>query len=84
MAPELNASRIAGWLGPAFGVLTAAVGAFLAAGGLWLHVFGASLHYMLVGVGFLVAGALLWRRRTAGAWLAVGVLGAMIGNSLLG
>lgn len=74
----MKVSRIAAWVGPAFGVITAAAGAFLAAGGLWIHVFGGSLYYLLIGVGYLVAGALLWRRRTAGAWLVLGVLGATL------
>ena len=62
--------------------MTTAFGAVLAAGGLWLLTLGGSSYYVLAGVGYLVAGALLWRRRAAGAWLMLALLSVTIGWAL--
>jgi glucose dehydrogenase len=52
------------------------IGAVIAGGGLWLLLRGGSAHYIVSGVGYVVSGVLLWRRRQAGAWLAVALLAA--------
>jgi quinate dehydrogenase (quinone) len=66
------------WAGRVIGSITGAIGALLAGGGLWLLVLGGSTYYVLAGIGYVVAGALLWRRRAAGAWLVLALLGITI------
>ena len=62
--------------------MIAAIGAVLAAGGLWLVLLGGSLYYLMSGIGYVVVGVLLWRRRSAGAVLAVALLAATLGWAL--
>ncbi len=69
-------------VGRLVGGVTTAFGAILAAGGLWLLTLGGSSYYMLAGVGYLVAGALLWRRRATGAWLMLALLSITIAWAL--
>ena len=62
------------WAGRLLGGVIAAIGAVLAAGGLWLILLGGSLYYLMSGIGYVVVGVLLSRRRPAGALLAVALL----------
>ena len=52
------------------------LGAVIAGGGLWLLLLGGTPYYILSGTAYVVSGMLLWRRRQAGAWLAVALLAA--------
>lgn len=62
-----------------FGGLIGLVGLLLAAGGGWLAVLGGSWYYLIAGVGLLIAGVLLARRRRSGAgWFAVVFIGTLI------
>ena len=74
-----TASRKGIWAGRALGAVIGVVGALLTGGGIWLLVLGGSLYYVLAGIGYLVAAVLLWRRRAAGAWLVLALLGPTIG-----
>jgi glucose dehydrogenase len=60
------------------GGVIAAIGAVLAGGGLWLVLLGGSPYYALSGLGYVMSGVQLWRRRPAGAGLAVALLGATV------
>ena len=66
------------WAGRLIGGAIAAIGSVLAAGGLWLILLGGSLYYLMSGIGYVVVGVLLWRRRPAGAWLAVALFAAAV------
>jgi quinate dehydrogenase (quinone) len=77
-----ESSRNGAWTGRALGAATAAIGAALAGGGAWLALLGGSPYYLLAGIGYLVAAVLLWRRRPAGAWLALALFGATLGWAL--
>ena len=59
------------WAGRLVGSVLGGIGVIMTAGGLWLAVLGGSLYYLLSGVGYVVAGVLLARRRPAGAFQAV-------------
>jgi glucose dehydrogenase len=48
----------------------------------WLLILGGSSYFAFAGIGYLVAGALLWRRRATGAWLMLALLSATIGRGL--
>ncbi|TBU83475.1 membrane-bound PQQ-dependent dehydrogenase, glucose/quinate/shikimate family [Pseudomonas daroniae] len=62
-----------------FGGLIGLVGVLLAAGGGWLAVLGGSWYYLIAGVGLLIAGVLLARRRRSGAgWFAAVFVGTLI------
>ncbi|TBU76989.1 membrane-bound PQQ-dependent dehydrogenase, glucose/quinate/shikimate family [Phytopseudomonas daroniae] len=62
-----------------FGGLIGLVGLLLAAGGGWLAVLGGSWYYLIAGVGLLIAGVLLARRRRSGAgWFAAVFVGTLI------
>jgi glucose dehydrogenase len=54
------------------------IGAVIAGGGLWLLLLGGTPYYILSGTAYVVSGVLLWRRRQAGAWLAVALLAATL------
>jgi quinate dehydrogenase (quinone) len=69
-----SADRRGIWVGRVLGTVIAAVGALLAGGGLQLAILGGSPYYLLSGVGYVVVAALLWRRRPAGALLALAIL----------
>lgn len=60
------------------GGLIVMLGAVLAGGGLWLLMLGGTPYYILSGTGYVGCGVLLWRRRQAGAWLAVALLAATL------
>ena len=62
------------WAGRLIGVVIGAVGAMLSAGGLWLILVGGSPYYLMSGIGYVVVGVLLSRRRPAGASLAAALL----------
>lgn len=70
--------RTGAWAGRVIGGISGAIGALLAGGGLWLLVLGGSTYYVLAGIGYVVAGALLWRRQAEGAWLMLALLGITI------
>lgn len=62
-----------------FGGLIGLVGVLLAAGGGWLAVLGGSWYYLIAGVGLLISGVLLARRRRSGAgWFAAVFVGTLI------
>lgn len=61
-------------VGRVFGGLIALVGLLLTVGGTWLILLQGSPFYVSSGVGYIVSGVLLWRRRPEGAWLALGLL----------
>jgi quinate dehydrogenase (quinone) len=66
------------WPGRIVGVLVIAFGVALVAGGLRLVQFGGSPYYLASGLGYLVCGVLIWRRRSAGGWLALSLLIATV------
>ena len=49
----------------------ALIGLAVAGGGGWLVSLGGSPYYLIVGLSWLASALLLWRGRTAGAWLTV-------------
>ncbi|QLG96739.1 membrane-bound PQQ-dependent dehydrogenase, glucose/quinate/shikimate family (plasmid) [Pseudomonas yamanorum] len=53
--------------------LVALIGSGLLFGGIYLAALGGSLYYALAGVGYLIAGVLLWQRRASGTWLMVAI-----------
>jgi quinoprotein glucose dehydrogenase len=50
------------------------IGLALGAGGLWLASLGGSWYYIITGLAFLVAGWLLYRRRSTALWLYAGIV----------
>jgi len=64
------------------GAAIAAIGVVLAGGGLRLFMLGGSPYYIVSGIGYVVSGVLLWRRRPAGAWLAVAVFASTVAWAL--
>jgi quinoprotein glucose dehydrogenase len=64
------------------GGLIVTIGAVIAGRGLWPLMLGGTPYYMLSGIGYVVSGVLLWRRRPAGAWLAVALLAATIAGAV--
>ena len=70
------------WAGRLVGGAIVAIGVLLAAGGLWLIVLGGSPYYLMSGPGYVAAGVLLTRRRSAGAILAVALLAQTLGWAL--
>lgn len=73
-------ARVRSWssafAAPALGMVLVVNGLLLAAGGAWLIALGGSFYYLPTGVGLLVSGGLLWRRRMAGAYLYLAVFAA--------
>lgn len=65
----LRGKSAADWTALALGNLMIILGAVLAVGGAWLIALGGSLYYMPAGVGLVISGYLLARRRAEGAWL---------------
>jgi quinoprotein glucose dehydrogenase len=61
-----------GWLF-LLGAIVFLIGLVLAVGGGWLAVLGGSWYYLLAGVGMVLAGWQLARRRLSGAWWFVAV-----------
>ncbi|GAB3317964.1 outer membrane protein assembly factor BamB family protein [Luteimonas notoginsengisoli] len=57
-----------GWPLLVLGTITLLLGLVLAAGGAWLASLGGSWYYLLAGVGLVLAGVQLARRRVSGAW----------------
>lgn len=57
------------WAAVILGIVVALIGLVLAVGGAWLLWLGGSAYYLLAGLGLLVSGSLLARRRTLGAVL---------------
>jgi len=57
------------WAAPILGVVMLLVGLVLIVGGAWLRALGGSGYYFLAGIGLLVTGMLLWKRRIEGAYL---------------
>ena len=55
------------------GGLLALIGAVLAIGGAWLAILGGSFYYLLAGLGLVVSGFLIIRRRILGAWLYLAI-----------
>lgn len=53
------------------GGISITAGALLSCGGFRLVLLGGSLYYVLIGLGYIASGTLLWRRRAAGAWYMV-------------
>ena len=67
-----------GWAVMLLGLVLALIGLVLAIGGAWLAALGGSPYYVLAGLGLLVSGGLLVRRRALGAWIYVGVFVATV------
>lgn len=59
-------------------VFLVAVGALLGAGGAWLIALGGSAYYLAAGLGCIVSGVLIWKRRLAGIGVYAAVLAATI------
>ncbi|WP_109366729.1 membrane-bound PQQ-dependent dehydrogenase, glucose/quinate/shikimate family [Ochrobactrum soli] len=66
------------WATIALGVAIGLIGVVLVAGGIWLVAVGGSAYYALAGVGLVVTGYLLARRRAAGAWVYALVFAATV------
>ena len=77
-APSQRARVLAMGLGG----LLALIGLILAVGGGWLAALGGSWYYLLAGVGLIISGGLLLRRRVAGAWVYVAVFVATVAWAL--
>lgn len=58
------------------------LGAALAAGGVWLAVLGGSWAYILMGIGLIVSGVLLLRRRSAALCVYAALLVATLAWAL--
>lgn len=58
----------------AFALFLLVAGGLIAAGGGWLTALGGSIYYLLGGTAVMLAGILLWIRRSSGAWLYAGFL----------
>ena len=74
----VNVARRGAWASGVIGNLIVMIGAVIAGGGLWLLLLGGTSYYMLSGIGYVVSGVVLLRRRQAGAWLAVALLAATV------
>ena len=59
----------------AFAIALFLFGAGLGVGGVQLALLGGSLYYVLTGVVLIAAAWLLWRRRRAGMWLYLVIIG---------
>lgn len=64
------------WAGRLVGALSMLFGLAFLVGGIYLATLGGSLYFAPAGLAMLVAGTLLWRGRTAGAWLYAVALAA--------
>jgi quinoprotein glucose dehydrogenase len=63
------ASRAAVIYGRVVAILMALTGLALLVGGIWLAALGGSWFYLIAGIAFLVAAALVWRRDPWALWL---------------
>ena len=81
-AGRVNADQRGARVGRVVGAVIAAIGVVLAGGGLRLFMLGGSPYYIVSGIGYVVSGVLLWRRRPAGAWLAVAVFAGTVAWAL--
>jgi quinate dehydrogenase (quinone) len=75
--------KVARWALTVLGVMTALSGLFLFAGGVYLATLGGSWFFAPAGLGLVVGGALIARRRLAGALLYLAVFAATVVWSLL-
>ncbi len=55
-------------------IMLTLIGLYLGIGGGWLIALGGSWYYLVVGLAFLVAAWLVWRRRTAALWLYAAII----------
>jgi quinoprotein glucose dehydrogenase len=67
-----------GWAVLLLGLVLALIGLVLTIGGAWLALLGGSPYYVLAGLGLLVSGVLLARRRALGAWIYIAVFGLTV------
>lgn len=84
MTAKLDPARPgrARWAGRLVGALAVLFGLAFLAGGITLATLGGSLYFAPAGLAMLVAGVLLWRGRTAGAWLYAVTLAASVAWAL--
>jgi glucose dehydrogenase len=82
LARRVDAEQRGARLGRVVGAVIAALGIVLAGGGLWLLILGGSSYCSVSGIAYVVCGVLLWRRRPAGAWLAVAVFAGAVAWAL--
>lgn len=75
--------RAARWALTALGAMIVLSGLFLLAGGIYLATLGGSWFFAPAGLGLVVSGALIARRRLAGAALYLAVFVAAVAWSLL-
>ncbi|PLR09115.1 membrane-bound PQQ-dependent dehydrogenase, glucose/quinate/shikimate family [Caulobacter flavus] len=61
--------KASGWLVKALAVMVLLIGLTILAGGAWLIALGGSPYYLLAGLGLILSGLLLARRRLAGVWV---------------
>jgi quinoprotein glucose dehydrogenase len=80
MADRLSHTHdgVGGWAARLLGVVLLLIGLVLLVGGVWLVAVGGSPYYLLAGIGLLVSGFLLARRRLAGVWIYGGVWAATV------
>ena len=74
----MTRATAAAWAVRALGALFILIGAVLLIGGARLLMLGGSAYYLLAGVGLVASGAMLWRLKTLGAWIYVGVFVATV------
>jgi quinoprotein glucose dehydrogenase len=74
MARDARVRRGLGfWLLLLLGAVLALIGLVLAIGGAWLLALGGSFYYLPAGIGLIVSGVLIARRRPAGAWVYLAI-----------
>jgi quinoprotein glucose dehydrogenase len=56
-----------------FGVFVALLGLPLVVGGVWLIALGGSFYYLLAGLGLIGSGVMIFRLRSLGAWIYLGL-----------
>lgn len=61
-----------------FTIVLGLIGLGLAGAGAWLIGLGGSFYYLVAGLAYLVAAVLMWRGKSAGAWLVALVFAATI------
>jgi quinoprotein glucose dehydrogenase len=66
-----SATTQAKWVPIAIGALYSLIGTTLLIGGAWLLALRGSPYYVLAGIGLLVSGVLLMKRRLLGAWIYI-------------
>ncbi|PDS76345.1 membrane-bound PQQ-dependent dehydrogenase, glucose/quinate/shikimate family [Rhizobium sp. L43] len=62
------------FLATLFYIVLALIGSGLIGGGAWLLSLGGSPYYAIVGLAYLVAALLLWRRKTSGSLIVLAVV----------